>query len=217
MGVETLPSGHAADHSYLKKDQCDRKAASHPLPVLLNLTFENEDHRSASSNHPQRGVHRGGNTERSWNAHAFLEVLDIEAEGRCHEHTGNVDSPDHPMKLPETLTKAIGELHRAQQQSARAGDSMWRQPPLKGFIVLPQRILRMHQKTLIVRDNVGQHQGDEANQKILWAQPGGARMQVVTRVHGANLLGSVRSGPVAAVAENRCIKCSLAEPKRARR
>ncbi|MDR3747930.1 MAG: hypothetical protein P4M04_07235 [Acidobacteriota bacterium] len=62
MGIEVLPSGHTADYSYLKKDQCDRKAARHPLPVLLDLTFENEDHRSTGSNHPQRGVHRGGNT-----------------------------------------------------------------------------------------------------------------------------------------------------------
>src|SRR5271157_4179057 len=213
MGVETLPSGHAADHSYLKKDQCDRKAASHPLPVLLNLTFENEDHRSAGSNHPQRGVHRGGNTERSGIAHALLKVLDVKAEWRGQEYTCDIDSADYTMELPKTIAKSVGELHRALQQSARTGDSMWQQPPLKGFVVLPQRILRMHQKTLIVRDNVGQHHGDEAKQKILWAQPGGARMQVVTRVHGANLLGSVRSGPVAAVAENRCIKCSLAEPK----
>jgi hypothetical protein len=47
---------HAADHPHLKKNQCDRKAASHPLPVLLNLPFENEDHRNPGSNHPQRGV-----------------------------------------------------------------------------------------------------------------------------------------------------------------
>jgi len=66
------------------------------------------------------------------------------------------------MELPKTIAKSVGELHRAQQQSARAGDSMWQQPPLKGFVVLPQRILRMHQKTLNVRDNVGQHQADEA-------------------------------------------------------
>src|SRR5271157_2174593 len=140
--------------------------------MLVNLSFQNEDYSNTGSDHPQDGVHRGSNTERSGIAHAFLEVLDIEAEGRCHEHTCNVDSPDHPMKMPKTIAKSVGELHRAQQQSARAGDSMWQQPPLKGFVVLPQRILRMHQKTLIVRDDVGQHQGDEAEQKILWAQPG---------------------------------------------
>jgi hypothetical protein len=40
MDVEILPSGHTADHSPLKKNQCDRKAASHPLPVLLNPPFK---------------------------------------------------------------------------------------------------------------------------------------------------------------------------------
>jgi hypothetical protein len=101
MDVEVLPAGNAADHSYLKEDQRDREAASHPLPMLVNSAFENKDQRNAGSNHPQYGVHRCGDAEGSWIAHAFLEVLDIEAEGCCHEDTGNIDSPDYPMKLPE--------------------------------------------------------------------------------------------------------------------
>src|SRR6516164_3778995 len=120
MRAEALPAGHTADYSHLKKHQCDRKAASHPLPMLLNLPFENEDHRDAGSSHPQRGVCRRGDAERSGNAHSLLEVLDIEAEWRCHEHTGNVDAPDHPMQLPETLAKALGELHWTQQKRARS-------------------------------------------------------------------------------------------------
>ena len=43
MYVEVLPSGHTANHSPLKKNQRDRKAASHPLLVLLNISLENED------------------------------------------------------------------------------------------------------------------------------------------------------------------------------
>ena len=110
MDGEVLRSGYAADYSHLKKDECDREAASHPLPMLVNFPFANEEHRSAGSNHPQRGVRRCGNAERSGNAPAFLEVLNIEAEWRCHEHTGNVDAPDYPMELPETFTEALGEL-----------------------------------------------------------------------------------------------------------
>ena len=53
MGVEIFPSAHAADYSYFKKNQCDRKAASHPLPVLLNLPFKNEDQRNPGSNYPR--------------------------------------------------------------------------------------------------------------------------------------------------------------------
>jgi hypothetical protein len=62
MGVETLPSAHPADHSHLKKNQRDCKASSHPLPMLVNLPFENEDHRNTGSNHPQRGVRSCGDT-----------------------------------------------------------------------------------------------------------------------------------------------------------
>ena len=102
MGIEVLPAAHTPNHSYLKKDQCDRKAARHPLLMLVNLSFENEHHRNTGSNDPQGGVRSSSNTERSGIAHA-----DIEAEGSCHEHTGNVDSPDDPMELPETLAKAI--------------------------------------------------------------------------------------------------------------
>ena len=160
LGAKILPSGHATDHSPLKKNQCDRKAASHPLPVLLNLPLKNEDHCNPGSNHPQCGVRRGGNTERSGITHSLLEVLDVKAEWRGHEYTCDVDSADYTMEPPETIANPVCELHWAQQQSARTGDSMGQQPPLKGFVVLPHRILRMYQKTLIVRDNVGQHQAD---------------------------------------------------------
>jgi hypothetical protein len=100
------------------------------LPVLLNLPFKNEDHRNPSSNHPQRGVHRAGNTERSGIAHALLEVLEVKAEWRGHEYTCDIDSADYTTELPKTIAKSVGELHWAQQQSARTGDSMWQQPPL---------------------------------------------------------------------------------------
>lgn len=104
-------------------------------------------------------------------SHAFLEVLDIEAEGSCQEHTGNVDAPDDPVEPAETLTKPVGELHWAQQKSTCSCYSMRQQPPLKGRIVLPDRVLRMYQETLIVKDDVGQHQADGGKEQIFCAEP----------------------------------------------
>jgi len=168
MDIKIFPSGHAADYSPLKKNQCDRKAASHPLPVLLHLSLKNEDHRNPGSNHPQGGVHGCSDAERSRIAHTLLEVLDVKAEWRSHEYTCDIDSADYTVELPETIAESVGELQRRQQQSARTGDSMWQQPPLKRFEVLPHRILRMHQKTLIVRDNVSQHQAYGSKQQTFW-------------------------------------------------
>ena len=107
MDVEILPSAHAADHSHLKKNYCDRKAASHPLPVFLNPPFKNEDHRNRGRNHPQRGVRSGGNTERSRIAHALLEVLDVKAKRRGHEYTCDIDSADYTVEFPETIAKSV--------------------------------------------------------------------------------------------------------------
>src|SRR5271157_2784418 len=171
VDVEILAAAHTTDHPHLEKNDRDRKAARHPLAVLLNPAFENEDECNPGCGHPQRGVHGCSNTERSGIAHALFEVLNVYAEWRCHEYSCHIDSAHHPMELPEARSKPVGELHRAQQQSARTRDSMWQQPPPKGFIVLPYRILRMHQETLIVRDHVGQHQGDETKQKILRTYP----------------------------------------------
>jgi hypothetical protein len=73
------------------------------------------------------------------------------------------------MEPSKTMAKSVGELHRGQQQRACTGDSMWQQPPLKGFVVLPPGILRMHQKTLIVNDDVDQHECQDGKQQVLWA------------------------------------------------
>ena len=88
----------------------------------------------------------------------------LKAEWCRDEHPCDKDSADYPVELPETIAKPVGELHWTEQHRACTRDSMRQQPPLKGFVVLPYRILRMHQKTLIVRDHVGQHQGYGAKQ-----------------------------------------------------
>jgi hypothetical protein len=116
------------------------------------------------------------------NAMPVVTIHNIEAEGSCQEHTRNVDAPDYPMELAETLTKAIGELHGAQQK--RACYSMRQQPPLKGLIVLPNRVLRMYQETSIVTDNVGQHQADGSKEQIFCAGPRTALERYQHRGHG---------------------------------
>ena len=97
MDVETVESGHTTDHSYLKKDYCDRKAAGHPLPVLLNLSPKNENQRNPGSNHPQGSVHGCGNAKRSGIPEPFFKMLNVNAEWRRHEHTSEIDSADYPM------------------------------------------------------------------------------------------------------------------------
>src|SRR5215469_3545032 len=136
--------------------------------MLVNLPLENEDQCNPGRKHPQHGLHGCSNTERSGNTRALLRVLDIEAEGRCQEHTPNIDAPDDPMEPAETLTKAIGKLYWAEQKRACSGNSMRQQPPLKGLVVRPHRIFRINQETFIVKDNVGQHQADGSKEQIFW-------------------------------------------------
>src|SRR5580704_968814 len=143
--------------------------------MLLNLTFANEEQRYPGSNRPQSGVHRSGNTKRAGISRALLKILDVKAEWRCYEYPCDIDSADCTVELPETIAKPVGELHRAQQQSARTGDPMRQEPPLKRLVVLPHRILRMHQKTLIVRDHVREHEPDGGKQQVFWTQPRAAR------------------------------------------
>lgn len=47
MGVKIVPAGQTADHTPLKKHQCDREAAGHPLPGLLDLSFQNKNQPAA--------------------------------------------------------------------------------------------------------------------------------------------------------------------------
>src|SRR6516162_9084471 len=147
MGVEVLPAPQTADRPHFKKNQCDRKAARHPLPVLLDFSFENEDQRNRGRRHPQCGVGCRSDTERAGIAHPLLEVLDIKAEWRCDEHTRDIDSADYTVEPLETVAKPVEELYRSQQQGAGTGKSMWQQPPLKGLVMLPYRILRIEKET----------------------------------------------------------------------
>src|SRR5271165_5350836 len=61
---------------------------------------------------------------------------------------------------------------------------MRQQPPLKGLIVLPHRVLRMYQQTFIVRDNVGQHQADGSKEQIFCAEPRTPLARYQHRGHG---------------------------------
>jgi hypothetical protein len=92
--------------------------------MFLNLTFENEEQRNPGSNHPQGSVHRCENTKRAGIARTLLKILDVKAEWRRCEHACDIDSADYTVEPPEMIAEPVGELHRAQQESARAGDPM---------------------------------------------------------------------------------------------
>jgi len=71
--------------------------------MLLDHTFENKDQCKSGGHHPQRGLHRGGNTKRAGIAPALLKILDVKAEWRRYEYTRDIDSADNTMELRETI------------------------------------------------------------------------------------------------------------------
>jgi hypothetical protein len=73
------------------------------------------------------------------------------------------------MEFPESTTEPLGELHRPQQKRARTGYAMWQQPPFEWFVMAPDGVFRIHEKTLIVKKDVGKHQPHDAKQEILCA------------------------------------------------
>jgi len=152
MGVKIVPAGQTADHTPLKKHQCDREAAGHPLPGLLDLSFQNKNQRGGSGPHQQDGIDSRSHRKGTRIAQALLEVLDIDAQRRGDKNARNVNSSQHTMEFPEAQMEPIRELERPQQKRTGAGYPMRQQPPLKGLVVLPYWVLRMDQKTLIVKD-----------------------------------------------------------------
>jgi hypothetical protein len=83
--------------------------------------------------------------------------LDVEAKWRANENAGNIKAPYNAMKFCETLAKAIGELHRPEQKSASAHNSMGQEIPLEGINVSPLGIFAIEKEALVVRENVSDH------------------------------------------------------------
>jgi hypothetical protein len=75
------------------------------------------------------------------------------------------------MEFPEAATEPLRELHRAQQKRARPCYAMRQKPPFERLIVVPDRVSRIHQETLIVTKDINEHQSEDAKQQVLWAYP----------------------------------------------
>ena len=168
-------SGDAEDYAHFEKDDGDRKAASHPLTMLLDFAVEDEREGDASGEHPQDRVGGGSGAERTGAAHALLEVLNVEAERSGDEDAGDIEASDDAMELGEALAEAVGELHGPEQEGAGAHQAVGQKPPLESSDVQPFGILGVDEEMLVMVENVSDHQADESEQKIFRAWPREAR------------------------------------------
>jgi len=160
--AESFPAGDTGDDANFEKDDGNRKAAGHPLTMLLNFTVKNEREGDAGSEHPQDGIGGSGDAEGPGAAHALLEVLDVKAEGSGDEDASDIKASDDAMELGEALAKAIRELHRPEQESAGAHQTVWQKPPLESSDVQPFGILGIDEEMFVMAKNVSDHQADES-------------------------------------------------------
>src|SRR5690349_7146136 len=73
------------------------------------------------------------------------------------------------MKLCVALAQAIGKLQWSEQDRTGPGKSVRKQIPLERLIVIPHGMVVVPEKTLVVLNDVGDHQPDEAEDEIFWA------------------------------------------------
>src|SRR6266436_2652608 len=96
-------SGDAEDYAHFEKDDGNRKAAGHPLTMLLDFTVENEREGDRGGEHPQDSIGGSGDAKGPGAAHALLEVLDVEAKGSGDKDAGDIEAANDAMKLCEAL------------------------------------------------------------------------------------------------------------------
>jgi len=130
--------------------------------MLLDFSFENEREGDAGSEHPQNGIHGGGDAEGTGATHAFFEVLNVKAEGSGDEHAGDIKASNDAMELGESLAEAVRELHGTEQEGAGAHQAVRQKPPLESMDVRPFGILGVNEKMLVMVENIGDHQADES-------------------------------------------------------
>lgn len=161
----------AEDYAHFEKDQSNRKAAGHPLTVLLDFALEDEREGDGCGDHPQNGVNGGGNAERTGAAQALFVVLDVEAQRSGDENASDVEASDDAMKLGEAAAKAIRELHRCEQEGAGAHQTVRQEPPLERLDVRPFGILGINEEMLVVTKNINEHEADQSKQNIFRTRP----------------------------------------------
>lgn len=169
--AESFPAGYAGNEAHFEKNDGNGKTASHPLAMLLDFTVEDEGHGDAGSEHPQNGVHGGGDAEGASRTGALLEMLDVKAEGSSDEYTSDVEAPDDAMELGKAAAEALRKLHGAEQEGAGAHYAVGQEPPLEGLDVRPFGIFGVNEEMLVVAKNVGDHDADDGEQNVFWARP----------------------------------------------
>ena len=173
--VNLFQACDAEDHAHFEKDDSHRKAASHPLAVLLNFALENEREGDGGGEDPQNSVNGGGNAEGTGAAQALFVVLDVEAQRSGDEDAGHVEASDDAMKLGEAVAETIRKLHRSQQEGASAHQAVRQKPPLEGLDVRPFGIFGVNEEMLVVAKNIGEHEANQSKQNIFRAWPREAR------------------------------------------
>lgn len=171
-GTKPFPSSNPEYHAHFKKDQGNRKAARHPLAMLLHVPLENEHQGDSSGSHPKKSVDHGRDCEGARSSHSFFKVLDIKAERGGDENPRDVKAPDHAMELAEPLAQTVRKLYRPEQKGASAHNAMRQQLPLKGLNVRPFRIRCINQETFVMPQNIKNHQTDETKEQKFRAQLG---------------------------------------------
>src|ERR1700747_3854038 len=125
--------------------------------MLLDFSIQDEVDGDRGSEHPDSGISERGETKGTCATHALFVILDVKAERRADEDSGDIEAADHTMKFCKTLSQSIGELHRPEQESARAHDAVRQKIPLESADVSPLAVGAVYEKALIVEQNVGHH------------------------------------------------------------
>src|SRR5204863_9212423 len=114
------------------------------------------------------------------------------------------------MKFRKALADAIGKLQRTKKNGEGPRHSMRQQPPAEWMIVLPDRVGAMDEKTLVVDENIPQHQGDKSEQNVLGTEVRRSSNRDRSSGHLGAPCGRLRAGAGAAGADysnmKRCLR-----------
>jgi len=155
--TQLFQSGDTENDADFEKYDGHCEAAGHPLTMLLNFTVQDEVHGDSGGEHPDCGVGKRGKAEGARAAHALFVKLDVEAEWGTDKNSGDVEAADNAMEFCEALAKAIGELHRSEQQRACAQKAVGQQIPFERADVGPLGMFGVDEEAFVVSENVSGH------------------------------------------------------------
>jgi hypothetical protein len=127
--------------------------------VALHVTLQDEGERDQRRAREQNGIDPGRDGDRARPlAQPLLDILHVGAERPADYGARHVESAHHAMDLGVVLAQLVGELEGPQQQGACCRQTMRQQPPLERLVMLPNRMVGLDQKTLVVLQDVQQHE-----------------------------------------------------------